>query len=249
VDIRTQKALAWSGPLSLVLTVSALGITGFVPLPSLAMPSPTASAEQTATFYRAHSSAICIGAIVFMVSAAVYLGFIAVLSAQIKRIEGDRRTFTYLQLAAGAASMTPLIVAPLAWCVAAFRPERNPEIIQAFNDLAFIAMLMVTPLAVVQVLAVGLAILSDKRARPIFPRWVAHASFVCALGLQVGVLCVLTRTGPFAWDGAITGTLDNLIMPWTILMCVMLLKAIKRQEAEEVRRAADVNPRGVLTSR
>jgi hypothetical protein len=60
---------------------------------------------------------------------------------------------------------------------------------------------------------------------------------------------VLTRTGPFAWDGAITGTLDNLIMPWTILMCVMLLKAIKRQEAEEVGQAADVNPRGVLNSR
>jgi hypothetical protein len=228
VDIRTQRALAWSGPISLVLTVSALGIAGFVPLPS-----PTLSAEQVAGFYRGHALAVCVGAIVFMVSAAVYLGFITVLSAQIKRIEGNRRTFTYLQLVAGAASITPLILGPLAWCVAAFRPARNPEIMQVFNDLAFITLLMVTPLAVVQVLAVGLAILSDKRARPIFPRWVAHASFVCALGLQLGVVCVLTHTGPFAWDGPITGILDNLIMPWTILMCVMLLKAIKRQEAEE----------------
>jgi len=163
------------------------------------------------------------------------------LSAQIKRIEGGRRTFTYLQLAAGAASMTPLIVTPLAWCVAAFRPEHNPEVIQAFNDLAFIAMLMVTPLAVVQVLAVGLAILSDRRAQPIFPGWVAHASFVCALGLQGGLLLVLTQTGPFAWDGVIAGLLPFIFFPWCILMTPLLLRAIKQQETEEADVALRVN--------
>src|SRR5260370_12166723 len=112
VDIRTQKALAWSGPLSLVLTVSALDITGFVPLPSLAMPSPTASAEQIATFYRGHSPAICLGAIVFMLSAAVYLRFIAALSAQITPIQGGRTTLTSLHLPPAPSPTPPPLLPP-----------------------------------------------------------------------------------------------------------------------------------------
>jgi hypothetical protein len=187
-----------------------------------------------------------------MVSAAIFLGFVAELSVQIKRIEGDRRTFTYLQLAAGAASITPLILTPLAWCVAAFRPEHSPDIIQAFNDLGFITMVTATPEVGVQVLAVGLAVLSDKRAQPVFPRWVAHASFVCAIGLQCGLLCVLARTGPLAWDGFVAGGIESIVfVPWTLLMCVMLLKAIKQQEVEEPEeagRGVDVDRRGVLTA-
>jgi hypothetical protein len=247
VDIRTQKVLAWSGPISTAVTLGALVVGNFLPLPS-----PAASAEEIAAFYRAHSHAICIASIMFMVSAAIFLGFVTELSVQIKRIEGDHRTFTYLQLAAGAASITPLILTPLAWCVAAFRPEHSPEIIQVFNDLGFITMITATPEVGVQVLAVGLAVLSDKRAQPVFPRWVASASFVCAIGLQCGLLCVLARTGPLAWDGIVAGGIESIVfIPWTLLMCVMLLKAIKQQETEEheeVGRGLDVNRREVLVA-
>lgn len=247
MDSGTQKFLAWSGPISMAVTLSALIIGNFLPFPS-----PAANADAVAAFYRGHSHAICIASILFMVSAAIFLGFVAELSVQIKRIEGDRRTFTYLQLAAGAASITPLILTPLAWCVAAFRPEHSPDIIQAFNDLGFITMVTATPEVGVQVLAVGLAVLSDKRAQPVFPRWVAHASFVCAIGLQCGLLCVLARTGPLAWDGFVAGGIESIVfVPWTLLMCVMLLKAIKQQEAEEPQeagRGVDVNQSGVLTA-
>jgi hypothetical protein len=136
--------------------------------------------------------------------------------------------------------MTPLIVTPLPWCVAAFRPH-SPEIIQVLNDLGFITMLTATPAVGVQVLAVGLAVLADKRAQPVFPRWVAHASFVCALGLQGGLLLVLTQTGPFAWDGVIAGLLPFIFFPWCILMTPLLLRAIKQQEAEEADIALRVN--------
>ena len=247
MDIGTQKVLAWSGPISTAVTLSALIIGNFLPFPS-----PAASAEEVAAFYRGHSHAICIASILFMVSAAIFLGFVAELSVQIKRIEGDRRTLTYLQLAAGAASITPLILTPLAWCVAAFRPEHSPDIIQAFNDLGFITMVTATPEVGVQVLAVGLAVLSDKRAQPVFPSWVAHASFVCAIGLQCGLLCVLARTGPLAWDGFVAGGIESIVfVPWTLLMCVMLLKAIRQQEVEEheeAGRGVDVDRRGVLTA-
>jgi hypothetical protein len=68
VDIPTQKALALSGPISLILTVSSLHMMGFIPLPPATM-----GAEQIAAFYREHSAALCRGLIVFMISAGVFL--------------------------------------------------------------------------------------------------------------------------------------------------------------------------------
>jgi hypothetical protein len=228
MDIRAQRIFAWGALVSLLMAIYALHIAGFLP-----PPSPAESAEQIAALYRANSISICIGAILFLFSTAPFLLFIGVLSVQIRRIEGDRRTFTYIQLASGTASMVPIILAPLAWCVAAFRPEQSPESIRSFNDLGFITMVMTTPMVAVEVLAVGLAILSDKRARPVFPRWFAHASFLCAIGLLAGMLCVLSRTGPLAWNGMIAGWPPSfLFLSWTIVMTVMLLKAIKQQEAE-----------------
>lgn len=236
MDIRAQRIFAWGGVVNWLMSFAGLYIAGFLPIIS-----PAASAEQIAALYKANGPLMIeIGSIVFLLASAPFVPFIAVLSTQIKRIEGDRRTFTYLQLAAGAASMTPLIVTPLPWCVAAFRPH-SPEIIQVLNDLGFITMLTATPAVGVQVLAVGLAILADKRAQPVFPRWVAHASFVCALGLQGGLLLVLTQTGPFAWDGVIAGLLPFIFFPWCILMTPLLLRAIKQQEAEEADVAVRVN--------
>ena len=236
MDIRAQRIFAWGGVVNWLMSFAGLYIAGFLPIIS-----PAASAEQIAALYRANGPLMIeIGSIVFLLASAPFVPFIAVLSTQIKRIEGDRRTFTYLQLAAGAASMTPLIVTPLPWCVAAFRPH-SPEIIQVLNDLGFITMLTATPAVGVQVLAVGLAILADKRPQPVFPRWVAHASFVCALGLQGGLLLVLTQTGPFAWDGVIAGLLPFIFFPWCILMTPLLLRAIKQQEADEADIALRLN--------
>ena len=228
MDIRAQKVFAWSGPVSMLMFVIAASMAGF-----LTPPSPAASAAHIASLYRTNGNAIGIAAILVMLSVAPFLLFIAVLSVQIKRIEGDRRTFTYAQLAAGTASMTPIILIPLAWSVAAFRPERSDQLIQAFNDLASITQVMVTPPAMVQILAVSLAILSDTRARPIFPRWLGYVSVLCAIADVPGLLCVLYKTGPFAWDGIIASTLPAFtFLPWTILMAVMLTKAITQQKAE-----------------
>jgi hypothetical protein len=228
MDIRAQRIFAWGALISLLMAIYGLHVAGFLP-----PPSPAESAEEIAALYRANSISICIGAILFLLSTAPFLLFIGVLSVQIRRIEGDRRTFTYIQLASGTASMVPIILAPVAWCVAAFRPEQSPESIRSFNDLGFITMVMTTPMVAVEVLAVGLAILSDKGVRPVFPRWFAHASFLCAIGLLAGMLCVLSRTGPLAWNGMIAGWPPSLLfLAWTVVMTVMLLKAIKQQEAE-----------------
>ncbi len=213
----------------MLMFVIGTAVAGF-----LKAPLPAANAATIASVYREHGNAIGVGAILVMFSVAPFLLFIAVSSAQIKRIEGDRRTFTYAQLAAGTASMTPIILIPLVWAVAAFRPERSDQLIQAFNDLASITQVMVTPPAMLQILVVGLAIFSDTRARPIFPRWLGYLSVFCAVVDAPGLLCVLYKTGPFAWDGILASLWPALtFLLWTILMAVMLTRAITQQQEAE----------------
>src|SRR5260370_16839527 len=88
-------------------------------------------------------------------------------------------------------------------------------------------MVMTTPAAMAQVIAVGMVVLSNKSARPVFPRWVAPASFVCAIALLSGMSCVLARTGPFAWDGKVALGLENLgFVPWTLSMSLVLFRPL-----------------------
>jgi hypothetical protein len=227
MDIKWQRISTWGGVINFAMAIVGLYIAGFLP-----PPSPAASAEQIAAIYRANGHSIEIGAIIFLLAIAPALPFIAVISVQMRRIEGNRRIFTYSQLVAGTASIVPLVLVPLAWAVAAFRPEQNAGTIQAFNDFGFITMIMATPMVSMQVLAIGLAILSDTSTRPVFPRWFAYMSFLVAILLLGGLLCVLDRTGPFAWDGRVASLFAYSFLPWTILMAALLLRAIKEQEAE-----------------
>jgi hypothetical protein len=208
------------------MVLIAAYISGFV-----SPPSPTATAEQIATLYQANAHAIASGAILFELSTVPFLLFIAVLSVQIRHIEGDRRTFTYAQLVSGTASMAVLILGPLGWVVAAFRPEQTANV-QAFNDLSFLTLVGITPAASAQMFVVGLAILSDKRAQPIFPRWVGYVSIVISLVTVQGLLCWMFKTGPFAWDGFLAGAIPPCtFLPWCILMAVMLVRAINKESA------------------
>jgi hypothetical protein len=229
VDIQAQKIFAWSGPVSLLMVMVGCMMAGFLP-----PPSPAATAEQIATFFRAHGNMILICGVIFMLSSVPFFLFIGELSAQIRRIEGNRRTFTYAQLAMGIGSMSAILLYALAWSVAAYRPERSADVIQAFNDLGFFCIVMASPPAMGQVLMIGLATLSDKRAKPIFPRWFGYVSVFCAIAVLPGVLCVLVKTGPLAWDGMLANTIPAFsFLPWCILTAVMLVRAINQQAAEE----------------
>ena len=228
MNARSQIVSAWCGILCPLIFFGGLYFAGFFPpLP------PSLGAEETAAFYQDNTIAIRIGALIMMISSALFIPFTAVLSAQIRRME-HRLTpvLSYTQLAAGALVVILFFLPALFWTIAAFRPDRPAAVTQALNDMAWICLLMPFMLAAAQNLAIAFAILNDKRAEPVFPRWVGFLNIWIALMLAPGGLITFFKLGPFAWNGLLGFWVPVCgFGPWFFVLGYYLIKAARRQEA------------------
>ena len=84
-----------------------------------------------------------------------------------------------------------------------------------------------------QNIAIGAAIVGDKSANPIFPRWVGFFNFWVAILFIPGALIPFFKSGPFAWNGLFSFWIPATVFGvWFIVMLTMLLKAIDRQAIE-----------------
>jgi hypothetical protein len=88
--------------------------------------------------------------------------------------------------------------------------------------------------AMMQMILCGIAVLSDRRAEPLVPRWVAFVCFWAALGVSGGSFCVFTQSGPLAWNGLIAFWLLAVsFFIWMLTMSWAMLRASRRVECEE----------------
>lgn len=229
MNTRNQLICAWAGPLCLVLF-----IIGMWPLAQFFPPlSPSDSANDIATIYRANPVAIRFGILLMLTSAAFQGPFAAAISIQMRRIEGKNPIMSYVQLGAGAVAMLVVSIPMMLFAATAFRPERMPEITQALNDVSWLLFLMPFGPAGIQSLAIGLAVLSDKNVKPIFPRWVAYYNFWVAFLYLPGGFIMFFKTGPFAWNGFIGFWIPAITyFIWLVLMCPVLIRAIRAEAAE-----------------
>jgi hypothetical protein len=137
-------------------------------------------------------------------------------------------------LACAAGGPTIFLMANLFWLLAAFRPERDPQLTMLFNDLAWVTFSTQVGFLIAQSVILALAIYLDRQARPVFPRWVAHFNLVVAALLVPAAFAATTMTGPIAWDGVLTFWVRNIaIGVWIVVMAVVLARAIERQRAED----------------
>ncbi len=130
------------------------------------------------------------------------------------------------------AGPTLFLVANICWLLAAFRPERNPELTQLLNDFAWITFTTLVPFLIAQSVILALAIYFDDPSRPVLPRWVAHFNLLVAAALVPAAFVGLTLAGPVAWDGTLSFWLKNIaIAVWIIAMGIVLGQAIYRERA------------------
>lgn len=228
------------GEMILLWTLPAVGlvwISAFLMFPGFSPPmSPTMSAEDVAAFYRDPENLprIRYSMILFNWFAVGLIPLLALIVLQIRRMAHRTPIFSYGIIACAAGGPTIFLMANLFWLLAAFRPERDPQLTLLFNDLAWVTFSSQVGFLIAQSVIIALAIHLDRQARPVFGPWVAHFNVVFAVLMIPAAFTGAAMTGPFAWDGLLTFWVRNVaIGVWIVVMGVVLGRAIQRQRAED----------------
>jgi hypothetical protein len=225
VSTGLQRTFAWSGTAFVLIIFPAIIIAGL--LPPIA---PTRSAAEIAQFWSTNAGLKRCGLVLMLASAGLQVPFGALLAVRIRALEGRYTPLTYTQiLGCGLAAMA--VVMPMfSFAAASYRPERDPQITQALNDLGWLAFVMNWPAVTIQCLSVGFAIFGARDRRPIWPRWVAYFNLWCGFIFAAAAVVVLFKNGVFAWNGLLAFWLVAVFFGgWFLVMTWQLLATISLQ--------------------
>jgi hypothetical protein len=106
-----------------------------------------------------------------------------------------------MALFGGVGNMVLSFAPGMIWLVAAYRPERDPELIQLVNDggwltyVGGVSMIMALPLSIT------LAAFYDRSPNPVFPRWAGYLNLWIFLVIIPDQLLFFFHSGPFAYNG------------------------------------------------
>jgi hypothetical protein len=220
-----------------ILILCIVGLLGFAVFGGF-FPPPGAylSAEQIGTFFRQNSVDIRVGMVLMFLSMPFYLSWTIGMSKLMQRMQNDSmNVLPQLQAISGAVAMITLLGPAICWMTAAFRPGvRSNEEIQLLYDLGWFVFDPPFMIFAIQWGAIGFAMLTDKRERPLFPSWIAWVGFfTCATFISTTMISFMTH-GPFAWQGLITFWLVFCMFFVYLFAIVPLTRtALRRLEAED----------------
>jgi hypothetical protein len=199
-------------------------IAGFLP-----PHHPSASVDEIAAIFQGGVTHIRIGMVLLMVGAVLCVPFTAILAQYVARIEGKPGILTYSVIMGGMGNTILTFYPAIYWLVAAYRPERSPDIIYMLNDWAWMQLIGGVTIFWPLQLAMAVAALCDRSPNPVFPRWSGWASIWLFFMLLPDQLLFFFQTGPFAWNG-----LFGLWLPitafgaWFALTSTLMVRAMNR---------------------
>jgi hypothetical protein len=229
MNVRGQRILLWTTPPALALFTLA-----FLLFPVFSPPmSPTMTPEQVAAFFAANTTGILGVTILGNLIACSLVPLFAVTAVQLSRTGTSSSVFTYAYILCVGVGLTAFILADYCWAVAAFRPERDPQLISLLNDMAWFFFVAPVGTIVVQNLCLAAGVYLDARPDPVFPRWVGHFAIGVAVLLVPSAFSLLHLTGPLAWNGLVSFDLRIAVFAaYVVVMFVVLLRVVSRQGGE-----------------
>ncbi|MFC8045267.1 hypothetical protein [Nocardia sp. NPDC057353] len=224
-DLRAQYAILWSTPVvALVLGVLFVAFPGFVP-----PMSPEWTPEQVARFYLDNTALTRFSMVGFNLCGILLVPFFVLIMGRMARMGGQSRILAFSYLTSVVAGSTLFALSNILFAVAAFRPERDPALVQVLNDLAWLLFIAPIGMLVAQFVLLALAVYLDDLA--VFPRWVAPYSLVTAAVMAPSAGAAVFRSGPLAWDGFVSFWLRNgAFALFVAVMFVQVRAALREQE-------------------
>ncbi|MCW2784738.1 MAG: hypothetical protein JWP74_1255 [Marmoricola sp.] len=228
VRIRIEKIGAWSG-----VGLLALFFVFFWLIADLVPPlDPSASSEQIAAIYRHHHDRLTVGLALMVLFAPIVCGFVAALARQVRRIEGYWGVMSLTQLLAGVIIPIGFIFPTVVALAAAYRPDADPDVTRALNDVFWLMFVGVVGTLVLQALILVVATFIDSSETPVFPRWFGYLNAWYAILATPGCAIYLFHSGPLAWNGVFAFWIPLVAFSaWIGATTYVLLKAIDSERA------------------
>ena len=228
VNASSQLLCAWGGPVSTVCwLLGFMLLAGFIP-----PLDPNDSALEIQKYYQDNTNMIRFGMWVTMLGGALMGPFWGAVYIQMKRIEGYYSPLANVQLGLGMIVILLFVMPCFSLATAAFRPERDAELIMLMNDAGWLPFVAGFHCTFVQLFVIGYCILQDKEQK-VFPRWLAFVNFAVAMLFLPAGGAIFFKTGPFAWNGLLAFWLAVVdFCGWYLLLFWYVRKAILKQAAE-----------------
>lgn len=238
-----QKTMAISGVLFVLLLFPAMRMIGLLP-----PISPMRGASEIAEFWSTNTGLKRLGLVLMLAACGLQAPFGALIAVRIRQMGGGRYSaLAYTELIGTALAVVAILMPTFAFAAASYRPERDPQITQALNDLGWLPFIMNWPPAVIQALAIGFAILGAKHE--VWPRWLGYFNIWCGFIFCAGGLAVLFKNGVFAWNGLLAFWLAAVVFgSWFLVMAWQLWVSVGAAEEDSVAPAVaeDETRRGQL---
>jgi hypothetical protein len=197
---RYVRLCAWCGPMFLVATILFWGVLGHnIPPYSAGLDAPTFAAR-----FRADATSIRIGMVGMLVFTVLYLVWGVGISKVMEQVERDNNVLSTLQIWGAGFTAVIFALASTTWLAGTFRAETlSPELSQFVYDLGWIQFDMAYTLTTLQLVALGVCLLGDRRPQPLLPPWICWYSIW--VGLMFFLLAVMPvfRSGPFSRSGVL----------------------------------------------
>jgi hypothetical protein len=220
-----ERIIFWSLPAVAVIWIAAFFLfPGFVP-----PMSPEASAREVADFYSQNLSRVRYSMILFNWFCVALIPILMLIVERMRGMAHRTPVMRYCVIGVAGAAPIAFLTSTVFWLIAAFRPDRSPELTLLCNDMAWITFVCGVPFLIALCVFLALGIGYDDQDQPVFPRWVAQFNVVIAILLVPAGFAGLTLTGPFAWNGLVSFWVRNVaIAVWIIVMAIALRQSMAR---------------------
>ena len=228
-QVTGERIILWTLPAVAVMWIAAfLLFPGFVP-----PMSPKASATEVAAFYSQNLARVRYSMILFNWFCVALIPILMLIVERMRGMAHRTPVMRYCVIGVAGAAPIAFLTSTIFWLIAAFRPDRAPDLTLLLNDLAWITFTCGVPFLIALCLFVALSIGYDDQSRPVFPRWVAWFNVAIAIVLVPAGFAGLTLSGPFAWNGFVSFWVRNVaIALWIVVMAVVLKQSMDRDRAE-----------------
>jgi hypothetical protein len=190
---------AWGGPIFLAGFIIFWGILGS----NIPPVSPATTQAELAVHYLRNANSLRAAFVVSMTFAVFYLIWSVAIYKIMERMEEGNHLLSYLELLGGSLTIVFVTMGLSFWLTAAFRPDREPAILQVLYDVGWLTMDCAFFITTVQMIAMAVLFLSDERQVPLVPKWFCWYSIWVAFVFFTELIMPYFKTGIFAWDGLV----------------------------------------------